>query len=77
MSLAYVENEYYDGIDFRQNNLAKGEYENCTFRNCQFAGCDLNAIIFVECSFQDCDFSMKFSNIKYGKKKIKDPYLGE
>lgn len=52
-----MDNELYEGRDFKVSPLEKGEYENCTFKNCNFAGLDLAGLIFSECVFVGCDFS--------------------
>ena len=48
----------FDKIDYTQNPLAKGEYENCTFSDCNFSGSDLSDIKFSECEFLGCNLSL-------------------
>src|SRR6266487_1853762 len=48
----------FANIDFTENPLAKGEYENCTFLNCNFSGADLSEIKFSECEFIACNLSL-------------------
>ena len=57
MDEVYVEGENFEGNDFRQDALRKGEYEGCVFTNCQLAGLDLRRFCFVDCVFEGCDFS--------------------
>ena len=54
----YTEDEHFEGVNYTETPLAKGEYENCTFRNCNFGGSELAEIIFSQCKFESCDFSM-------------------
>jgi fluoroquinolone resistance protein len=53
-----TENQIFERIDYTQNNLSKGEYENCRFLNCNFHKGDLLNITFRECEFYSCDFSL-------------------
>ncbi|KAA6329126.1 hypothetical protein EZS27_022035 [termite gut metagenome] len=54
MEQAYIHGQTFDKIDFRENYLVKGEYENCTFKNCDFSNSDLSNIKFFECGFIAC-----------------------
>ena len=53
-----MEESSFDKIDYTQNSLAKGEYENCTFNNCNFSNSDLSGIKFSDCEFLGCDLSL-------------------
>jgi uncharacterized protein YjbI with pentapeptide repeats len=53
-----AENKIFDKVDYTASPLARGEYENCTFKNCNFYGSDLSNIIFRECLFDGCDLSL-------------------
>lgn len=76
MSRIYVEGEKYNGINFKEKVLEKGEYDNCSFSNCHFSGTDLSDIIFSDCEFRDCDFSManlanaSFRNVSFKNCKL-------
>ena len=58
MSQAFIQDQNFDKLDFTQEPLAKGEYENCTFTNCNFEETNLNDIKFMNCDFQDCNWSL-------------------
>lgn len=45
-------------IDYTASPLARGEYENCTFKNCNFYSADLSNFIFRDCIFDGCDLSL-------------------
>ncbi|MCW3103152.1 MAG: pentapeptide repeat-containing protein [Bacteroidetes bacterium] len=57
MSL-YTEGKRFDKINFTEQQLEKGEYENCTFANCNFSATDLSGINFSGCEFRSCNLSM-------------------
>ena len=58
MSQAFIQDQNFDKLDFTQEPLVKGEYENCTFTNCNFEETNLNDIKFMNCDFQDCNWSL-------------------
>lgn len=58
MSQAFIQDQNFDKLDFTQEPLAKGEYENCTFTNCNFEETNLSDIKFMNCDFQDCNWSL-------------------
>lgn len=58
MSKIYVEGKKYNNVDFSEEALAKGNYEDCTFANCNLANADLSDFNFIECSFEQCDWSV-------------------
>jgi fluoroquinolone resistance protein len=58
MSKMYTQDKHFNGEDFSDERLPKGEYENCTFNNCVFAHSDLSEVNFTDCSFENCDLSM-------------------
>jgi len=58
MNTEFIENKIFEKIDYTSVSLAKGEYENCTFKNCIFYSIDLSNIIFRESIFDGCDFSL-------------------
>lgn len=47
----------FEGKDFTENILEKGEYELCLFQNCNFSDSDLSSVRFIECEFIDCNLS--------------------
>lgn len=57
MSNAYFEEQAYEGINYREKGLARGQYEACTFVNCVFSSSDLSNISFAECQFKSCNLS--------------------
>jgi fluoroquinolone resistance protein len=52
-----MENERFEGRNFVERPLEKGDYEQCVFQNCAFADTNLAGLIFSECEFINCDFS--------------------
>ena len=58
MSQAFIQDQNFDKLDYTQEPLAKGEYENCRFTNCNFEETNLNDIKFMNCDFQDCNWSL-------------------
>ena len=58
MSQAFTQDQIFDKLDFTQEPLPKGEYENCIFTNCNFEETNLNDIKFMDCNFQDCNWSL-------------------
>jgi fluoroquinolone resistance protein len=58
MSKTYTQDKHFNGEDFSEERLPKGEYENCTFNNCVFAHSNLSEVSFTDCSFENCDLSM-------------------
>ncbi len=72
----YFEEEKYSGINYANELLEKGEYDNCEFTNCQMRELDLSGYIFADCLFKDCDLSMStllntaFSNVKFMNCKL-------
>ena len=72
MSKIYIEDEDIQGANYSENELTKGDYENCNFVKCSFANTDLSNISFSECEFENCDFSMaNISNTSFRDVKFK------
>ena len=53
----YIQDEQFQGLDFKENPVPPTEYENCIFINCSFAGASLGKLSFMECEFENCNFS--------------------
>ena len=53
----YFDSETFVKVDFTQQQIKKGEYDNCTFENCNFENVHASNIQFVECEFVNCNFS--------------------
>ncbi|MHB9054800.1 MAG: pentapeptide repeat-containing protein [Paludibacteraceae bacterium] len=58
MEKAYISEKIFEKIDYQNNPLAKGEYENCHFRNCDFSNRDLSTYRFIDCEFLECNLSL-------------------
>ena len=58
MQETYTQNKTFDRIDFSQNPLIKGEYENCIFNSCNFADSNLDGFKLIECEFNGCNLSL-------------------
>ncbi len=52
---SFIENRTFEKIDFREDKLAVGSYEECRFINCNFNSVDLSGMTFMNCTFEDCD----------------------
>lgn len=69
----FIEDLLFQNIDYTENELVKGEYENCTFSNCIFTNINLSDINFVECIMENCDFTMvKLSNVGFRDVKFRE-----
>ncbi|MFC2186085.1 pentapeptide repeat-containing protein [Fulvivirgaceae bacterium LMO-SS25] len=68
MNKQLIEGETFSNINYTENLLAKGDYENCQFTNCNLSSVDLSNINFTECTFDSCNLSM----CKLGNTGIKD-----
>jgi fluoroquinolone resistance protein len=64
MEQVFVQDKIFDKID----ELAKGEYDSCTFKNCNFSNKDLSQFAFTDCTFNSCDFSL----VKLNKTSFRD-----
>ncbi|MEQ8583250.1 MAG: pentapeptide repeat-containing protein [Marinoscillum sp.] len=53
----YFEEQVFNGVNFTEQRLDKGEYNLCRFVNCSFSGVDLSYLVFSECVFENCDLS--------------------
>jgi len=53
----YFEEQVFNGVNFTEQRLKKGEYNRCQFTNCLFSGVDLSYMVFSECVFENCDLS--------------------
>lgn len=58
MSQAFTQDQTFDKLNFSQEPLTKGEYENCTFTNCNFEETNLTEVKFIDCEFRDCNWSL-------------------
>ncbi|MBL7816498.1 MAG: pentapeptide repeat-containing protein [Saprospiraceae bacterium] len=81
MSKIYFEDKTFKGVDFSDQALAKGEYENCTFIQCLFSNTDLLNTNFSECQFEECNLSMAkiantaFKNVHFKQCKMVGLYF--
>ena len=57
MDKLLIRDQEFKNLNFSENRLQKGDYENCTFVNCILANSDLSAINFLECEFRSCNLS--------------------
>jgi uncharacterized protein YjbI with pentapeptide repeats len=58
MEQFYTEGKTFEKIDFKNNRLNPGEYENCRFLNCDFSNSDLSDFKFTDCEFSECNLSL-------------------
>ena len=61
-------NKTYDRIDFKEDPLAKGDYEGCKFTSCDLSNTDLSEIKFIDCEFISCNVSL----VKLSKTVFRD-----
>jgi len=54
----FQDSQEFNNIDFSENKLPTGDYEDCVFSGCTFTNCYLSASNFSDCEFVDCDLSM-------------------
>ena len=54
----YHEDHTFDTIDFTQEVLPTGDYENCRFIQCDFSSIDLSDRKFADCEFTACNLSL-------------------
>lgn len=54
----FVEDICFEGQNFVETPLSKGQYEYCTFKNCVFSGADLSNFVFYECKWEGCNLAM-------------------
>ena len=71
METEYIVEKTFEKADFSEKELAKADYESCSFISCNFSNADLSKINFTECEFTDCNMSTArlvktgFQNIKF------------
>ena len=76
MDKEYMEDRQFQGEDFSERRLEKGEYDHCRFSGCNFYNANLSGILFSECVFEDCDLSMAklndsaFRDVKFKNSKM-------
>jgi uncharacterized protein YjbI with pentapeptide repeats len=58
MEPIFVADQTYRGVDFKENPLPKGEYENCSFAGCDFSNVNLAGLNFIGCKFTGCNLSL-------------------
>jgi uncharacterized protein YjbI with pentapeptide repeats len=58
MEPIFAENKTYQGADFKESPLPKGEYEHCHFTGCDFAHANLGGLKFLDCKFTGCNLSL-------------------
>lgn len=68
MEQTFVEEQTFEGKDFSEEVLQKGDYELCVFLNCNFSNSDLSTSRFIECEFYGCNLS----SVKLNKTAFQD-----
>jgi uncharacterized protein YjbI with pentapeptide repeats len=82
MEQPYTAGKIFDKINFIENPLIKGDYENCHFINCDFSKTDLSHFYFSGCEFTGCNLSLvklvktSFQDIKFKDCKMLGLLLG-
>jgi len=73
MKSTITDNRRFEKIDFREERLAGGSYEECNFINCNFNCVDLSGMTFFKCIFEGCDASLvKLKNTSLQEVKFLD-----
>ena len=76
MAMNFIQDKCFKSVNFLENELIKGDYENCIFNNCIFSNSDLSEINFIDCEFNNCDLSIiKINNTAFRNVKFKDSKL--
>ncbi len=69
----FIEDQKFEKVDYTQDPLSIGEYENCQFINCNFANTDLSDIYFSDCHFTGCNMGMvKLLKTTFSNARFKD-----
>lgn len=82
MEQSYTTEKTFDKVNFSEDPLVKGDYENCHFINCDFSKTDLSHFYFSGCEFTGCNLSMvklvktSFQDIKFKDCKMLGLLLG-
>jgi len=58
MDNAYIVDKTFSKLDFEEDPIPHGDYEECEFVNCNFAGADLGKFVFIDCNFNGCNLAM-------------------
>ena len=58
MESAYHNNKSFEHVDYTEQRLPSGEYENCKFINCNFSNINLSSVKFIDSHFIDCNLSL-------------------
>lgn len=58
MQPAFFADQTFNGINYTNEFLPAGEYDNCIFIGCEFSHCELSEIKFLECTFTGCNLSL-------------------
>lgn len=73
MEQAYTAEKTFDKINFKENPLPKGDYENCRFIGCDLSDTDLSGCKFSDCEFISCNLSLaKLHKTAFQDIKFKD-----
>lgn len=68
MQEQYIQDKTFEKINFTQQPLMAGEYENCIFTQCDFFESTFINYKFIDCVFKDCNLSM----VKLDKTTLRD-----
>ena len=58
MKREYHDEEKFENLNFQNNGLVLGDYENCSFVNCDFSNSDMSGMNFLECKFTQCNLTL-------------------
>lgn len=71
--MEYISEQEYKQLDYSEQRLQVGDYENCQFLNCNFINSDLSDTRFMGCEFVDCNLSnVKLNNTSFQQVKFRD-----
>jgi uncharacterized protein YjbI with pentapeptide repeats len=73
MERTYIDGETFNKAVFKEKQLVKGDYEDCSFTDCDLSNADLSGINFIECEFEGCNLStVKLIETAFKGVKFKD-----
>lgn len=57
MASTYLDDQEFNLIDYRKEDIQGIQFEECIFNQCNFTGVSLSKCTFISCTFIDCDLS--------------------
>ena len=74
--MAYIEDQKFENLSYRNEILENIEYDDCVFEKCQFTEVNMVGCIFNHCEFRNCEFRLiKFDHCRMQNASFKDCLL--